>query len=55
VPGYIDTGTVIINKDNAKYFYHKEDPFDYSGWKLPLRTLKKPTYGLALYRDTIFY
>ncbi|MBN1299390.1 MAG: sugar ABC transporter substrate-binding protein, partial [Actinobacteria bacterium] len=23
LPGYIDTGTIAITKDNAKYFYHE--------------------------------
>jgi len=34
MPASIDTGTIVINKDNAAYFYHKDNPFDYSDWKL---------------------
>ncbi len=34
LPGYIDTGTIAITKDNAKYFYHKEDPYDFGDWEL---------------------
>ncbi len=32
VPNYIDTGTVIITKENANQFYHAANPFDYSGF-----------------------
>ena len=34
MPEVIDTGTIVIDQDNAKYFYHKDDPFDYSDWEL---------------------
>ncbi|MGM0365559.1 MAG: substrate-binding domain-containing protein [Actinomycetota bacterium] len=34
MPEVIDTGTIVINKDNAAFFYHKDDPFDYSDWEL---------------------
>jgi ribose transport system substrate-binding protein len=34
MPNYIDTGTLAITKDNAKYFYHKADPYDFGDWKL---------------------
>ena len=37
VPESVDTGVIVINKDNAKYFYHAEDPYDWSqyntAWK----------------------
>ena len=31
MPEAVDTGVVVINKDNAKYFYHAQDPYDFSG------------------------
>ncbi len=30
MPEAVDTGVVVINKDNAKLFYHTEDPYDFS-------------------------
>ena len=30
MPESVDTGVVVINADNAKYFYHAEDPYDFS-------------------------
>ena len=30
MPEAVDTGVVVINKDNAKYFYHTENPYDFS-------------------------
>ena len=37
VPESVDTGVIVIDKDNAKYFYHAEDPYDWSqyntAWK----------------------
>jgi len=30
LPESVDTGVVVINKDNAKYFYHTENPYDFS-------------------------
>ena len=30
MPESVDTGVVIINKDNAKLFYHAADPYDFS-------------------------
>jgi ribose transport system substrate-binding protein len=30
MPESVDTGVVIINQDNAKHFYHVEDPYDFS-------------------------
>jgi ribose transport system substrate-binding protein len=30
MPESVDTGVVVINADNAKYFYHSEDPYDFS-------------------------
>jgi len=30
MPEAVDTGVVIINQDNAKHFYHVEDPYDFS-------------------------
>ena len=34
MPAAIDTGTIEINKDNAKFFYHAKNPFDYSDWEV---------------------
>ncbi|MGQ9616458.1 MAG: substrate-binding domain-containing protein [Spirochaetota bacterium] len=34
MPESIDTGVIIINKKNAKFFYHPENPFDYSNWQI---------------------
>jgi len=31
MPESVDTGVVVINADNAQYFYHSEDPYDFSG------------------------
>jgi len=30
MPNIVDTGVMVINKDNAKYFYHAENPYDFS-------------------------
>ncbi len=30
MPEAVDTGVVVINKDNAKMFYHSQDPYDFS-------------------------
>ncbi len=30
MPESVDTGVVVINADNAKYFYHAQDPYDFS-------------------------
>jgi ribose transport system substrate-binding protein len=30
MPEAVDTGVVVINKDNAQYFYHTENPYDFS-------------------------
>ena len=30
MPEAVDTGVVVINKDNAKMFYHTENPYDFS-------------------------
>jgi ribose transport system substrate-binding protein len=30
MPEAVDTGVVVINKDNAQYFYHTESPYDFS-------------------------
>jgi ribose transport system substrate-binding protein len=30
LPESVDTGVVVINKDNAKMFYHTQDPYDFS-------------------------
>lgn len=30
MPESVDTGVVVINADNAKYFYHSEAPYDFS-------------------------
>jgi ribose transport system substrate-binding protein len=30
MPESVDTGVVVINKDNAQYFYHTENPYDFS-------------------------
>ena len=30
MPEAVDTGVVVINKDNAKFFYHAQDPYDFS-------------------------
>src|SRR5512136_3319062 len=30
MPEAVDTGVVVINKDNAKLFYHTENPYDFS-------------------------
>ena len=30
MPESVDTGVVVINADNAKYFYHSENPYDFS-------------------------
>ena len=30
MPEAVDTGVIVINKDNAKMFYHTEDPYDFS-------------------------
>jgi ribose transport system substrate-binding protein len=29
MPEGVDTGVVVINKDNAKYFYHASDPYNF--------------------------
>jgi ribose transport system substrate-binding protein len=29
MPESVDTGVVVINKDNAKYFYHASDPYNF--------------------------
>ena len=34
MPAAIDTGTIEINKENAEYFYHDKNPFDYSDWEM---------------------
>jgi ribose transport system substrate-binding protein len=34
LPESVDTGVVVIKSDTAKYFYHAEDPYDFS--KLPV-------------------
>jgi ribose transport system substrate-binding protein len=37
VPESVDTGVIVINQENAKYFYHADDPYDWSqyntAWK----------------------
>jgi ribose transport system substrate-binding protein len=30
LPEAVDTGVVVINAENAKFFYHAEDPYDFS-------------------------
>jgi ribose transport system substrate-binding protein len=30
MPEAVDTGVIVINKDNAKSFYHSENPYDFS-------------------------
>lgn len=30
MPESVDTGVIVINKDNAKMFYHTENPYDFS-------------------------
>ena len=30
MPEAVDTGVVVINKDNAQYFYHTDNPYDFS-------------------------
>jgi len=30
MPEAVDTGVVVINKDNAQFFYHTENPYDFS-------------------------
>jgi ribose transport system substrate-binding protein len=30
LPEAVDTGVVVINKDNAQFFYHTENPYDFS-------------------------
>lgn len=30
MPESVDTGVVVIDKNNAKYFYHTENPYDFS-------------------------
>ena len=34
MPTAIDTGTIVINADNAKHFYHASNPFDYGDWEV---------------------
>ena len=34
LPESVDTGVVVIKSDTAKYFYHAEDPYDFS--KMPV-------------------
>ncbi|HEX7975972.1 MAG TPA: substrate-binding domain-containing protein [Anaerolineales bacterium] len=38
LPESVDTGVVVINADNAKYFYHAENPYDFS--KYPVTPAK---------------
>jgi ribose transport system substrate-binding protein len=30
MPNIVDTGVVVINQDNAKFFYHAENPYDFT-------------------------
>jgi len=32
LPEAVDTGVVVIKADNAKYFYHAEDPYDFTNY-----------------------
>jgi ribose transport system substrate-binding protein len=34
LPEAVDTGVVVINDENAKFFYHADDPYDFSGIEL---------------------
>ena len=43
MPEAVDTGVVVINKDNAKYFYHAQDPYDFSGIESRRRPPMRPT------------
>ena len=34
MPTAIDTGTIVINAENAEHFYHASNPFDYGDWEV---------------------